>query len=355
MHNLPPASDIARAPTRAGGDTFISAHPNVADWLDGHPDVADLLSLGQRASTALAAVAEGALAATNGTRAALDDAKAAKASYVSECDLAGRVPDATRIERLDTAIARARASHDDADGDATAAAGAATAQRGGFMHATKLVNDIAASGSDIEPSEDITLPKGDARDLVAAQRKALEALDEEERNVKRAPIPEADALDAVAPRLLATAQPMRAYLGEGGKGITLYPPLQNVHLASGEVVQTVDVVALLTSLFPEKMVEAAQADLRARYANVELTLDAPARAAALKGIAERRLAAERVEVAGLVQLWRRGDYVPLRPQTDPMVFLGIEAVIKPSAPGAGSLVNRLAQGAGSLVGRALGN
>lgn len=354
MNNFPSASDVSPAPTHAGGDTFISAHPNVADWLDDHPDVADLLSLGQRASNALAAVAEGALAATFGTRAALDNAKAAKAQYISECDLAGRVPDATRIDRLDTAIARALASHDDAENNATAAAGAATAQRGGFTRAIKLINDIAASRSDIEPSEDVTLPEGDARDLVAVQRKVLDALDDEERKVKRAPIPEADAIASVAPAVLAMAEPMRAYLAEGRKGITLYPPLQNIQLANGEITQTVNVLAFLVSLFPEKMVETAESDLRARYSDVELTLDAPARTAALQSITERRRASEVVEVAAVIELWRRGDYVPLRPQTDPMVFLGIEEVIKPSENAGGSLINRLAQGAGSLVGRALG-
>ncbi len=51
-------------------------------------------------------------------------------------------------------------------------------------------------------------------------------------------------------------------------------------------------MGLVASVFTERLIEVAEADLRARYQNVDVTYDAQARAAALQNIAERRAAAE---------------------------------------------------------------
>lgn len=189
MNTLPLATGIAAAPTRAGVGTYASAIPAAADWLDTHPDIADILDLGQRVLSALSASADGSQAATSGTLAALNDARAARNVYIEDCKRAGLALDPKKLERFDAAILRARSAHDDAGANATANSLAVTLHRQGFSTAVKLINDIATTGSDVAFVEPAKTRSSFPRGAVAEQRALLDALDAEERAVKRAPIP----------------------------------------------------------------------------------------------------------------------------------------------------------------------
>jgi len=89
-------------------------------------------------------------------------------------------------------------------------------------------------------------------------------------------------------------------------------------------VEVPDAMAILAGLFPDAVADTVEQVVRAKYDRLgHKGISTDDRRARLAEIGQQRSEAEAIEIAACIALWKRGDYVGLRPDTDPKLLLGV--------------------------------
>jgi len=314
------------------GPAFRSHPPHVANWLTGQTAVAERANKLVEVAPALSALQEAVFNVQQGRLAAVKTAESAILKYHSDVRNRRRVADAAYLASLEAAVTQVKTglASDQANTHAVTAISAGT--REVAKRVDKLLNELAGAQAEVDFAR-VTF-KGSPGDVISAQRRVLDDVDDEAEAIRRAPIPQADRLAAALADLDATAA--RGRLRVDSKGGVIWPenPLAAMPVLGRDGVmvpsdlRTIDGQAMLAALHRDALAAQIEAIVREQYKGVAKAdqLTSAQRKAKLADVAARRLEAELVEHAAVFAAWASGDLrVGLRLDADARAVLGIRS------------------------------
>jgi hypothetical protein len=315
----PGPAPVTTMPLSMSSGVYQAATPAMQRWLSQHDNVADLLA---RYDVQTANLATGADTAYEGTRRTMQaklDTDADLARVYHDARNGGIAVDEGTKKRLLRAQQNAAAVHERATATAADVSRESAWTREATNNAIALANQLAASGAGIVLAPPVTLPKKHPVEILKTQRAIIQQCTADEKAAKAAPIPEEEAIAAAVAELDSHAK-------DGAKVIWPMEPTNAMPVPGLIAGNVVNVKALIADLLRDEMVARIERIMHTYYATLPASLDVLQRRTLLRDIASKRLDAERIEVAAVLACWDEGIDVPLRPDTDLMVMLGIEAV-----------------------------
>ena len=295
------------------------------------PVIADRLSTINRTSAALSRAQAVSFDAHQEALAAFKDAESTRDRYAKEYEEAHHAkPDPDVLANLEREVRTAKAATDTGDVVVRSATQRSAGTRAALAAAVKLLNDRNRAGRTVKVAKPVKLTGAPAA-VVVEQREAARSLDDELYDVEHALIPVQDAVDAIRMKvgLLAAAGRPRISVSSRGADIDLAGS-DYLLLAQGQNGQVPiaqpDAAAFAAWLLEGVLADKAEAAVRERFQGDATSLSTAERVARLASIAQRRLDAERVEVAAVLAAWAQGDFsLGLRADTNPVAVLNLAA------------------------------